>query len=88
MPYVLAVYDVRARRTARMMHLMRRYLHHVQNSVFEGPLTEGQLRDLVREARKRLHPEEDALILYEIRHPGLLKRHVYGTEPRPISNIL
>ncbi|WP_457651303.1 CRISPR-associated endonuclease Cas2 [Rhodocaloribacter sp.] len=88
MPYFLAVYDVRARRVARVMHLMRRYLHHVQNSVFEGPLTEGQKDALIEQARKLLHPDEDALILYEIRHRGLLTRHVLGAEARPFSRIL
>ncbi len=88
MPYCIAVYDVKAARAARVLKLFRRYLFHVQRSVFEGALTKRQQRDLLAEAKKILDPKEDTLIFYEIPHAGLLRRKLIGTELYPFTNIL
>jgi CRISPR-associated protein Cas2 len=50
--YVIAVYDVASERTGKMLRLCRQYLHWIQNSVFEGELTEVRLRELELEAEK------------------------------------
>ena len=44
--YVIAVYDVEEKRVSKMLKLFRRYLHWVQNSVFEGAITEVKLKEL------------------------------------------
>ncbi len=88
MPYCIAVYDVKAKRAARVLKLFRRYLHHVQRSVFEGALSKRQKDDLLAEARKLFHPKEDTLIFYETAHAGLIRREVIGTERYPLTNIL
>ncbi|MDB2276624.1 CRISPR-associated endonuclease Cas2, partial [Halorubrum ezzemoulense] len=41
--YVIVVYDMEADRTHLMLKLCRRYLVHVQNSVLEGEISEGDL---------------------------------------------
>jgi len=43
--YVIVVYDMEADRTHLMLKLCRRYLVHVQNSVLEGEISEGDLSD-------------------------------------------
>ena len=40
--YVIAVYDVNQKRVAKMLKLCRRYLHWIQNSVFEGADQRGK----------------------------------------------
>lgn len=47
--YVIAVYDMEAERTQKMLKLLRRYLTHVQNSVCEGSLTKAELQTLKNE---------------------------------------
>jgi len=56
--YVIVVYDMEADRTHLMLKLCRRYLVHVQNSVLEGEIsegdlsdTEGEIEDLLQEGR-------------------------------------
>jgi len=88
MPYVVAVYDVRPHRAARVLKLFRRYLFHVQRSVFEGTLTERQRTQLMDEARRLIDPNEDCLILYEIAHPHLVQRELIGSELYPMSTII
>ena len=50
--YVIAVYDVDQKRCGKMLKLCRGYLHHVQNSVFEGEITEARLMELKIKAGK------------------------------------
>jgi CRISPR-associated protein Cas2 len=49
--YVILVYDMGQKRVGKMLKLCRRYLNWIQNSVFEGELTEVQLKELLHEAK-------------------------------------
>lgn len=53
--YVILVYDVDQKRTAKMLKLCRRYLSWIQNSVFEGEISEVQLKQLTSEEIGRAH---------------------------------
>ena len=64
--YVILVYDVDQKRTAKMLKLCRRYLSWIQNSVFEGEISEVQLKQLTSEARN-LMDEKDSLIFFKSR---------------------
>lgn len=47
--YMVAMYDVEARRTEKFKKLLRRYLIHTQYSVFCGDITDAQAVRLRRE---------------------------------------
>ena len=88
MPYCIAVYDMKAKRCARMLKLMRRYLHRVQNSVFEGTLTDKQVRALQSEARTIMNLREDSLIIYRVRSAAYAEREVMGQDAGDLGTIL
>jgi CRISPR-associated protein Cas2 len=50
--YVILVYDMDQKRVGKMLKLCRRYLNWIQNSVFEGELTEVKLKELILEAQE------------------------------------
>ena len=56
--YVLMTYDVEAKRTEKFKQLLRRYLEHIQYSVFSGDLSEAKLMELRRAISRLLHPGE------------------------------
>jgi CRISPR-associated protein Cas2 len=56
--YVLMTYDVEAKRTDKFKKLLRRYLEHIQYSVFSGDLSEAKLMELRRAISRLLHPGE------------------------------
>ena len=56
--YVLMTYDVEAKRTEKFKKLLRRYLEHIQYSVFSGDLSEAKLTELRRSVSRLLHPGE------------------------------
>lgn len=85
--YVVLVYDMEADRTHRMLKLGRRYLTHVQNSVLEGQISEGDLQELSDEIEDLLKSHE-SVILYELSSDTLLNRTVYGDDPAEDSRFL
>jgi CRISPR-associated protein Cas2 len=85
--YVVLVYDMEAERTQRMLKLGRRYLTHVQNSVLEGQITEGDLAKLTGEIEGLLKSGE-SVILYELSSETLLNRTVYGDDPTEDNRFL
>lgn len=85
--YVILVYDVDQKRTAKMLKLCRRYLSWIQNSVFEGEISEVQLKQLALEA-KRIMEDEDSLIVFKSRDERWLQKEIIGNEKVSISNFL
>jgi CRISPR-associated protein Cas2 len=78
--YAIVVYDMEAHRTQKALKLGRRYLTHVQNSVLEGEISEGDLQQLRGEYEALLEPGE-SVIIYELSSDTLLNRTVYGEDP-------
>ena len=85
--YVILVYDIDQKRVAKMLKLCRRYLHHIQNSVFEGEITSVKLKELVSEARLFMK-DSDSLIVFKSRNEKWLEKEVYGREKNPLENII
>lgn len=84
---MILVYDVDQKRTAKMLKLCRRYLSWIQNSVFEGEISEVQLKYLVVEA-KEIMQEKDSLILFKSRDEKWLEKEIVGDEKAGVSNFL
>jgi CRISPR-associated protein Cas2 len=79
MPYFIAVYDVGQKRVGKMLKLFRRYLTWIQNSVFEGELTEAQYQRLRHEVNA-LMEEADGVVFYRLRDERYHERHVLGVD--------
>lgn len=86
--YVILVYDIGEKRVAKMLKLCRRYLHWIQNSVFEGEITEVQLKELLHEARQLMQPKEDSLIVFRSRDQRWLEKEVIGLEKNKLDSFL
>lgn len=86
--YVIAVYDMGEKRVAKMLKLCRRYLNWIQNSVFEGELTEVQIKELKYKAKEIMKPEEDSFIIFTSREEKWLDKEIIGKEKNNLSNFL
>ncbi len=80
MPFYIAVYDVNVKRVGKMLKIFRRYMTWIQNSVFEGEMTEAQFQRLQVEAKALMDPEQDSVIFYELGNERYLERTSIGTE--------
>jgi len=86
--YVIAVYDVASERCGKMLKLCRKYLHWIQNSVFEGEMTEVTLKTFLIEARKIMDESYDSLILFKSRNSNWLEKQVIGEERSNVDQFL
>ena len=86
--YVIAVYDCGEKRVGKMLKLCRRYLHWIQNSVFEGELTPVQLKELKLESLKIMNRSEDSFIIFTSRDPKWLDKEILGIEKNSTDNFL
>ena len=84
---MILVYDVDQKRTSKMLKLCRRYLSWIQNSVFEGEVSEVQLKQLTLEA-KEIMEDKDSLIVFKSRDERWLQKEIIGDERSSVSNFL
>lgn len=83
--FVILVYDASVERVQKFLKICRKYLVHVQRSVFEGELTEAELRALKGELAEIMDEEEDSVVIYTFRTRKYYKRIVMGQQ-RPSAD--
>ena len=86
--YVILVYDAGEKRVGKMLKLCRRYLNWIQNSVFEGEITDAKLQQLKYEAMNIMDKETDSLIIFKTRQEKWLEKEVVGQERQKLDNFL
>lgn len=85
--YYIAVYDVGEKRVGKMLKIFRRYLHHIQNSVFEGEMTPASYQKLKYEVVRLCNAETDSVIFFELNRK-YINKEIIGSETRSASNFL
>lgn len=83
--YVVLVYDISlndngARVLSRVFKTCKKYLVHVQNSVFEGEISEAQLLKLEYEIGEDIRKEQDSVIIFKSRHERWLQKDFLGLQ--------
>lgn len=86
--YVILVYDVGEKRVGKMLKLCRKYLHWVQNSVFEGEITEVKLKELTIKAKAIMDVGEDSVLIFKSRDEKWLEKEVVGLEKNELDNFI
>ena len=85
--YVVVVYDMEADRTHKMLKFLRRYLTHVQNSVLEGDITEGDL-EKIRSGVDSILNSGESTIIYRVSSEKMVERTVFGDDPAADDQFL
>lgn len=86
--YVILVYDIEQKRVGKMLKLCRRYLNWIQNSVFEGEMTEVKLKELISRAKEIMREKKDSIIIFKSRDIKWLDKKIIGQERNKIETIL
>ena len=86
--HVIIVYDVGVERVGRVCNYLRTYLTRIQNSVFEGDITEARFARLKVGLEKILETDHDSVLFWVLRDARWADRQVMGVERFPISNII
>ncbi len=86
--YVLLTYDIAEKRVARVLKVCRKYLTRVQNSVFEGEITDATLIKLHKELEKIVDDSEDQVLYYKLRAERYMEKEIQGLEERDFDILL
>jgi len=86
--YLILVYDISEKRVGKMLKLCRKYLNWIQNSVFEGEITEVKLKELLFKAKGIMNLEEDSLIIFKSRNEKWLEKEVLGKEKNELDTFI
>lgn len=91
--YIVLVYDVSqedngARRWSRIFKICKKYLTHIQNSVFEGELSKTQLAQLQKELNEYIDKELDSVIIFKSRQEKWLDKEFWGRREDLTSFII
>lgn len=93
--YVILVYDINleekeGQKVLRNVYkICKKYLIHIQNSVFEGELLESQMLKLKSELNKYIRDDKDSVIVFKSRSQRWLDKEFIGMiEDDKTSNFL
>lgn len=86
--YIILVYDIGEKRVGKMLKLCRKYLSWIQNSVFEGEITEVKLKELKMRALNIMEGETDSIIIFKSRNESWLEKEIVGNEKGATGNFL
>lgn len=82
--YVILVYDIdleekEGQKVLRnVFKICKKYLTHIQNSVFEGELLESQMLKLKSELNKYIRKNKDSVIVFKSRNQRWLDKEFLG----------
>jgi CRISPR-associated protein Cas2 len=82
------VYDIDQKRVGKMLKLCRQYLNWIQNSVFEGELTDVKVKELLHKAKSIMNDETDSIIVFKSRQEKWLDKMVVGREKNSLDNFI
>lgn len=86
--YVIIVYDINVERVSKVCNFLRRYLTRVQNSVFEGELTDKQFAEIEHGLKRIIKKEEDSIRIYHFRTQEQVKLTTIGIEKAELCSII
>lgn len=91
--YVVLIYDIStdekgARASRNVFKICKKYLTHVQKSVFEGELTPSKLKKLQIELSEFIRPDLDSVIVFKSRQKKWMEKDFLGIDESHVtSNI-
>jgi len=90
--YVVLVYDISGdgngqRILGRVFKICKKYLTHIQNSVFEGEISESQIVKLKAELSKLIRKNLDSVIIFKSRSEKWLDKEFWGKKDDAMSNF-
>ena len=83
--YVVLVYDVSKdengqKRWLHIFKICKKYLSHIQNSVFEGEISVVQLTKMKQELEPYINSRLDSVVIFKSRQQKWLDKELWGRQ--------
>lgn len=76
--FIILTYDVGQKRLKKVLNTCRKYLVHIQKSVFEGQITSAKYQHLKKELAAIIDSERDSIIIYRLESPRFTQKEQIG----------
>lgn len=86
--YCLVVYDIDVKRVTKVYKFLKQYLNWIQNSVFEGELTDADFLKVKKDLKKLIDKNTDSVLIFKLRDQYAFKKEILGTEKAPVDNVI
>ena len=91
--YLVLVYDITMDEKGKkilpkVFKTCKKYLFHIQNSVFEGELSEVKIMQLKGELSKHIRQDQDSLIMFKSRDKKWMHKEFWGKTDDATSMFL
>jgi len=86
--YVIVAYDVNVERVNKVKKFLRKYLNWIQNSLFEGELSESDLEEVRMGLNEIIDDGEDMIVIYRLSSEKNMRREVIGTDKSRMGEII
>lgn len=91
--YVILVYDVsqdeNGKKVLPKVHkVCKKYLSHIQNSEFEGEITESKIMELHKMLTPIIRKDIDSVILFQSRNKRWLEKDFWGMDNDKTNNFI
>ena len=86
--FLIIVYDINAKRVSKVCNFLKRFLNRVQNSVFEGEVSELQLRRIKKGVNDIIVLDEDSVRYYYVRTESMIIIENVGLDNNAFCQIL
>lgn len=86
--YIILVYDIGVERVNQVRAFLKRYLNWIQNSVFEGDLTEGELAQIKSGLSGLIRESEDSIIVFKTSNKKWVDKEIIGVEKSEVSTFI
>jgi len=77
---VIIVYDMGVERVTKLCQYLRRSMDWVQNSVFEGELTDAEYKRIQHDVKELMEADVDSVRFYRFRTKDQVKIETLGVE--------
>ncbi len=84
----IIAYDVGVERLDAVRHILKQYLTWIQNSAFEGEISEGNLEEMRLKIYEIIDPNIDSVVVYSINNPSWVNRRIWGREKGVPESVL
>ena len=78
--FVIIVYDMGVERVTKICQYLRRSMDWVQNSVFEGELTDAEYKRIQHDVKELMKADVDSVRFYRFRTKDQVKIETLGVE--------
>ncbi len=86
--YIVLVYDIEESRVNKVNKYLKKYLHWIQNSVFEGELTEAQYLLMISGLCEIIEVDVDSVTIFKCKSRKHIEKVTLGVEKNTTDMII